>query len=63
MFITLGMAAEVVVVIQNKDLFVGAVLLALESLSRFAWQPGANTDHAMDINPARDDVAKTENEG
>lgn len=42
---------------------VGAVLLALESLSRFAWQPGANTDHAMDINPARDDVAKTENEG
>jgi multicomponent K+:H+ antiporter subunit A len=39
------------------------VLLALESLSRFAWQPGANTDHAMDINPARDDVAKTENEG
>ncbi|ATG43100.1 monovalent cation/proton antiporter subunit A/B [Phaeobacter piscinae] len=42
---------------------VGAVLLALESLSRFAWQPGTDSTHAMDINPARDDVAKTENEG
>jgi multicomponent K+:H+ antiporter subunit A len=38
---------------------VGAVLLALESLSRFAWQPGMSSDHAMDINPARDDAAKT----
>nr|WP_255729347.1 monovalent cation/H+ antiporter subunit A [Epibacterium sp. Ofav1-8] len=36
---------------------VGAVMLALESLSRFAWQPGTSTEHAMDINPARDDAA------
>lgn len=35
---------------------VGAVLLALESLSRFAWQPGSASEHAMDINPARDDA-------
>ncbi|SLN56197.1 Na(+)/H(+) antiporter subunit A [Falsiruegeria litorea R37] len=34
---------------------VGAVMLALESLSRFAWQPGIASEHAMDINPARDD--------
>ncbi|MFV0514173.1 MAG: monovalent cation/H+ antiporter subunit A [Jhaorihella sp.] len=33
---------------------VGAVLLALESFSRFAWQPGIAYEHAMDINPARD---------
>ncbi|MDP5216924.1 monovalent cation/H+ antiporter subunit A [Ruegeria sp. 2205SS24-7] len=33
----------------------GAVMLALESLSRFAWQPGMVTEHAMDINPKRDD--------
>ncbi len=33
---------------------VGAVMLALESLSRFAWQPGIQSEHAMDINPARD---------
>lgn len=32
----------------------GAVLLALESLSRYAWQPDDATEHAMDINPARD---------
>ncbi|MBY6138681.1 monovalent cation/H+ antiporter subunit A [Leisingera daeponensis] len=42
---------------------VGAVLLALESLSRFAWQPGMSTEHAMDINPARDEAAKTGTEG
>ncbi|KIC08179.1 monovalent cation/H+ antiporter subunit A [Leisingera sp. ANG-M1] len=43
---------------------VGAVLLALESLSRFAWQPGMSSEHAMDINPARDDAAeKTGTEG
>ena len=36
---------------------VGAVLLALESLARFAWQPGMGTEHAIDINPARDDLA------
>ncbi|WP_293575990.1 monovalent cation/H+ antiporter subunit A [Phaeobacter sp.] len=41
---------------------VGAVLLALESLARFAWQPGGGSDHAMDINPARDDAAQTESE-
>ena len=41
---------------------VGAVLLALESLSRFAWQPGISSEHAMDINPARDDEPKKENE-
>ncbi|MGR3759754.1 monovalent cation/H+ antiporter subunit A [Roseobacteraceae bacterium NS-SX3] len=35
---------------------VGAVMLALESLSRFAWQPGMSSEHAMDINPARDDA-------
>ncbi|MEX5564569.1 monovalent cation/H+ antiporter subunit A [Pseudophaeobacter sp. 1A16562] len=41
---------------------VGAVLLALESLSRFAWQPGISSEYAMDINPARDDEPKNENE-
>jgi multicomponent K+:H+ antiporter subunit A len=41
---------------------VGAVLLALESLSRFAWQPGVSSEYAMDINPARDDEPKKENE-
>jgi multicomponent K+:H+ antiporter subunit A len=39
---------------------VGAVLLALESLARLAWQPGMNTEHAMDINPARDDAPQAE---
>ncbi len=33
----------------------GAVMLALESLARFAWQPGMDTEFAMEINPARDD--------
>jgi len=33
----------------------GAVMLALESLARFAWQPGMDSEFAMDINPARDD--------
>ncbi|MFW8634176.1 monovalent cation/H+ antiporter subunit A [Cribrihabitans pelagius] len=42
---------------------VGAVLLALESLSRFAWQPGTSSEHAMDINPSREDAAKTGTEG
>ncbi|MQQ09992.1 monovalent cation/H+ antiporter subunit A [Epibacterium sp. SM1979] len=41
---------------------VGAVLLALESLSRFAWQPGMTSEHAMDINPARDDEPKIKSE-
>ncbi len=33
---------------------VGAVMLALESLARFAWQPGIIPEHPMDINPERD---------
>ncbi|SHK01143.1 multisubunit potassium/proton antiporter, PhaA subunit /multisubunit potassium/proton antiporter, PhaB subunit [Shimia gijangensis] len=33
----------------------GAVLLALESLARYAWQPGIEPEHPMDINPERDD--------
>ena len=35
-------------------------MLALESLARFAWQPGIKSEHAMDINPARDDVPEQE---
>ncbi|MCA0872453.1 monovalent cation/H+ antiporter subunit A [Seohaeicola saemankumensis] len=34
---------------------VGAVMLALESLARFAWQPGIIPEHPMDINPERDE--------
>ncbi|MFC3616286.1 monovalent cation/H+ antiporter subunit A [Lutimaribacter marinistellae] len=44
----------------------GAVMLALESLSRFAWQPGMVSEHAMDINPMRDDppeAASKDSEG
>lgn len=41
---------------------VGAVLLALKSLARFAWQPGIHSEHAIDINPARDDCAADEKE-
>ncbi|WP_406645302.1 monovalent cation/H+ antiporter subunit A [Aliisedimentitalea scapharcae] len=41
---------------------VGAVMLALESLARLAWQPGMDSEHAMDINPARDDAPKNTNE-
>jgi len=37
---------------------VGAVMLTLESLARFAWQPGMDREHPMDINPARDDDAE-----
>jgi len=40
----------------------GAVLLALQSLTRYAWQPGIATPHPMDINPERDD-ARNEYEG
>lgn len=36
----------------------GAVLLALESLARYAWRPNAASEHAMDINPERDDPPK-----
>ncbi|MCE8537461.1 monovalent cation/H+ antiporter subunit A [Ruegeria pomeroyi] len=32
----------------------GAVMLTLESLSRFAWQPGMTQEFPMDINPARE---------
>ncbi|KAE9631449.1 monovalent cation/H+ antiporter subunit A [Parasedimentitalea maritima] len=41
---------------------VGAVMLTLESLARLAWQPGMSSEHAMDINPARDDAAKLKEE-
>jgi multicomponent K+:H+ antiporter subunit A len=41
---------------------VGAVMLTLESLARFAWQPGIQTEHAMEINPARDDADTAKNE-
>ena len=40
----------------------GAVLLALQSLARYAWQPGIASEHPMDINPERDD-AQIQNEG
>jgi multicomponent K+:H+ antiporter subunit A len=42
---------------------VGAVMLTLESLARFAWQPGIASDEPMDINPARDDAPGDKNEG
>ncbi|MFK7751352.1 MAG: monovalent cation/H+ antiporter subunit A [Sedimentitalea sp.] len=38
---------------------VGAVLLALESLARFAWQPNSESEYPMDINPERDDPRPT----
>jgi len=40
----------------------GAVMLALESLARFAWQPGIDHEYPMDINPARDDATETAEE-
>jgi len=42
---------------------VGAVMLALESLSRYAWQPGMVSEHPMDINPVRDEGHAEEQEG
>ena len=39
---------------------VGAVLLALESLSRYAWRPHSESPYPMDINPSRDDPAYRE---
>jgi len=36
----------------------GAVLLALQSLARYAWQPGIASEHPMDINPERDEATK-----
>ena len=41
---------------------VGAVLLALESLSRYAWTPNSDSPYPMDINPARADVPEAERE-
>jgi len=41
---------------------VGAVLLALESLARFAWQPNTTSDYPMDINPERDDALDDDEE-
>ncbi len=42
---------------------VGAVMLALESLSRYAWQPGMVSEYPMDINPVRDEGHAEEQEG
>ncbi|TMV12916.1 monovalent cation/H+ antiporter subunit A [Arenibacterium halophilum] len=39
---------------------VGAVLLALDSLSRYAWKPHTDTPYPMDINPARDEALAEE---
>jgi multicomponent K+:H+ antiporter subunit A len=38
----------------------GAVMLALDSLSRFAWQPGMAQEFPMDINPLRDNPPQEE---
>ena len=38
-------------------------VLALESLSRYAWQPGMVSEYPMDINPVRDDGDAEEQEG
>ena len=42
MLIALGVAAEVVVVIQDENRFVGSVLLAIENCRRQPTQAGAN---------------------
>jgi hypothetical protein len=42
MFITLGVAAEVVMVIQNKNFFVGPMLLAVKDSRRQSTQARAN---------------------
>ncbi len=42
---------------------VGAVLLTLESIARIAWRPGVATpEHAMDINPSREEDSYEEEE-
>lgn len=41
---------------------VGAVMLTLESLARYAWQPGIASEHPMDINPGRDDAPDAQQE-
>ncbi|TYO91192.1 monovalent cation/H+ antiporter subunit A [Oceanicella actignis] len=38
----------------------GAVLLALESLARYAWRPNIASAHPMDIDPTRDEAAQRE---
>ena len=53
-------AAGLVLLVQSPSTggvvaLVGAVLLALESLSRSAWRPNTDSPYPMDINPARDD--------
>ena len=35
-------------------------MLALDSLSRFAWQPGMAQEFPMDINPLRDNPPQEE---
>ncbi|MGJ8582769.1 MAG: monovalent cation/H+ antiporter subunit A [Marinosulfonomonas sp.] len=40
----------------------GAIMLALESFARFAWQPDIETDYPMDINPERDEQLAKEGE-
>jgi len=40
----------------------GAIMLALESFARYAWQPGIESEHPMDINPERDDPKVSEGE-
>ena len=40
----------------------GAVMLALDSLSRFAWRPGMAQEFPMDINPLRDDPPEQDEE-
>ncbi len=42
---------------------VGAVLLTLETLARYAWRPHSDSPYPMDINPARDDPAPQGREG
>lgn len=42
---------------------VGAVLLTLQSLARYAWQPGIASQFPMDINPERDDPDNDDDEG
>ena len=40
----------------------GAIMLALESFARFAWQPDIEADYPMDINPERDEQLANEGE-
>ena len=38
----------------------GAIMLALESFARYAWQPGIESEYPMDINPAKEDSVASE---